>query len=220
MARSAPRPHPTPILRRGLGSVKNGIGSDPPRPGLRCRPMSARRKHGPPAGWRGTITAPATPGLRQNATMGQASEDARWDVWGPLRDRYWRRAAAGGPHRVLALDGGGIRGLITLPSWSAWSRCCDERSAAATTSACATSSIASAAPAPAPSSPPGWPAACRRASCWSSTGASARRCSGSAPSSSAGRPSTTTGRSSGSSGSSSGIRRTSSPSTSAAFSWW
>jgi hypothetical protein len=47
--------------------------------------------------------------------MSQASEDSRWAAWGPLRDRYRARAAAGGPHRVLALDGGGIRGLITLP---------------------------------------------------------------------------------------------------------
>ena len=47
--------------------------------------------------------------------MSQASEDSRWAAWGPLRDRYRTRAAAGGPHRVLALDGGGIRGLITLP---------------------------------------------------------------------------------------------------------
>jgi patatin-like phospholipase len=47
--------------------------------------------------------------------MDQASEDARWAAWGPLRDRYRTRAAAGGPYRVLALDGGGIRGLITLP---------------------------------------------------------------------------------------------------------
>ena len=38
-----------------------------------------------------------------------------WDLWGPLRDRYERRAQAGGPYRLLALDGGGIRGLITLP---------------------------------------------------------------------------------------------------------
>jgi len=37
-----------------------------------------------------------------------------WDLWGPLRGRYETRAAAGGPYRLLALDGGGIRGLITL----------------------------------------------------------------------------------------------------------
>jgi Patatin-like phospholipase len=38
-----------------------------------------------------------------------------WNIWGRLRDRYERRAQAGGPYRLLALDGGGIRGLITLP---------------------------------------------------------------------------------------------------------
>ena len=32
------------------------------------------------------------------------------DVWGPLRDRYSRS----GPRRLLALDGGGIRGALTL----------------------------------------------------------------------------------------------------------
>jgi hypothetical protein len=37
-----------------------------------------------------------------------------WDAWGPLRQRYETRALAGGPYRLLALDGGGIRGLITL----------------------------------------------------------------------------------------------------------
>lgn len=33
-----------------------------------------------------------------------------WDSWGPLADRYQRP----GPRRLLALDGGGIRGLLTL----------------------------------------------------------------------------------------------------------
>lgn len=37
-----------------------------------------------------------------------------WSLWGSLRERYERRATAGGPYRLLALDGGGIRGLITL----------------------------------------------------------------------------------------------------------
>ena len=38
----------------------------------------------------------------------------KWELWGPLRARYEARAKAGGPYRLLALDGGGIRGLITL----------------------------------------------------------------------------------------------------------
>ena len=33
-----------------------------------------------------------------------------WDAWGPLAGRYQRS----GPRRLLALDGGGMRGLITL----------------------------------------------------------------------------------------------------------
>jgi hypothetical protein len=33
-----------------------------------------------------------------------------WDAWGPLAARYQRP----GPRRILALDGGGIRGLLTL----------------------------------------------------------------------------------------------------------
>src|SRR5262245_3221994 len=37
-----------------------------------------------------------------------------WTLWGKLRPRYEARAKAGGPYRLLALDGGGIRGLITL----------------------------------------------------------------------------------------------------------
>jgi uncharacterized protein len=35
---------------------------------------------------------------------------ADWDAWGPLAARYQRP----GPRRLLALDGGGIRGLMTL----------------------------------------------------------------------------------------------------------
>ena len=38
-----------------------------------------------------------------------------WEHWGPLRNRYEGLAKTGGPYRLLALDGGGIRGLITLP---------------------------------------------------------------------------------------------------------
>ena len=37
-----------------------------------------------------------------------------WQLWGKLRNRYETLAKAGGPYRLLALDGGGIRGLITL----------------------------------------------------------------------------------------------------------
>src|SRR5262245_59349499 len=33
-----------------------------------------------------------------------------WALWGPLAERYRK----GNPRRILALDGGGIRGMITL----------------------------------------------------------------------------------------------------------
>src|SRR5438067_1935177 len=40
------------------------------------------------------------------------SENAqrRWEMWGPLAERYQEER----PRRILALDGGGIRGMITL----------------------------------------------------------------------------------------------------------
>jgi hypothetical protein len=46
--------------------------------------------------------------------MGDKSNFGNWELWGTLRDRYEARAKAGGPYQLLALDGGGIRGLITL----------------------------------------------------------------------------------------------------------
>lgn len=38
------------------------------------------------------------------------TSDLRWELWGPLADRY----RAERPRRILALDGGGIRGVMTL----------------------------------------------------------------------------------------------------------
>jgi patatin-like phospholipase/acyl hydrolase len=35
-------------------------------------------------------------------------------LWGPLADRYVRDDGDARPHRMLALDGGGIRGVLTL----------------------------------------------------------------------------------------------------------
>src|SRR5262245_9162780 len=46
--------------------------------------------------------------------MAETSNVGNWALWGTLRSRYEARAKAGGPYRLLALDGGGIRGLITL----------------------------------------------------------------------------------------------------------
>ena len=42
--------------------------------------------------------------------MSTGSISGNWDLWGPLAERYCQ----GRPRRVLALDGGGIRGLLTL----------------------------------------------------------------------------------------------------------
>ena len=38
------------------------------------------------------------------------NDDRRWELWGPLAERYREPR----PRRILALDGGGIRGLISL----------------------------------------------------------------------------------------------------------
>lgn len=40
----------------------------------------------------------------------ESSKEQRWDLWGPLADRYRTPR----PRRILSLDGGGIRGLISL----------------------------------------------------------------------------------------------------------
>jgi hypothetical protein len=42
--------------------------------------------------------------------MSTGSIEGNWDLWGPLAERYRQTR----PHRLLALDGGGIRGLLTL----------------------------------------------------------------------------------------------------------
>jgi uncharacterized protein len=42
--------------------------------------------------------------------MTMMNDNRDWGLWGPLADRYREP----GPRRILALDGGGIRGLITL----------------------------------------------------------------------------------------------------------
>ena len=46
-----------------------------------------------------------------------AEEAMDWARWGHLGDRY---RDVQRPHRVLALDGGGIRGLITLEVLVRW----------------------------------------------------------------------------------------------------
>src|SRR6185503_17032898 len=75
---------------------------------------SGRAPRGWPSGSR-RCCAPGLTASSREAHVSETRDDTRWEAWGPLRERYQTRAAAGGPHRVLALDGGGIRGLITLP---------------------------------------------------------------------------------------------------------
>jgi len=48
--------------------------------------------------------------------MAHESNVGKWDLWGPLRERYESRAKAGGPYRLLALDGGGIPLRRSVPS--------------------------------------------------------------------------------------------------------
>jgi hypothetical protein len=38
----------------------------------------------------------------------------RWGIWGPLATRYAALAAAGGPYKMLSIDGGGIRSLLSI----------------------------------------------------------------------------------------------------------
>ena len=80
--------------------------------------------------------------------------------------------------RLLALDGGGIRGLITLEVLAEIERrCCSARPGRATTSASPTTSTTSPAPAPARSSPPASRSAWRSTRSARSTSRTARRCS-------------------------------------------
>jgi patatin-like phospholipase/acyl hydrolase len=60
------------------------------------------------------VTANTQLDEEQEEAMSEESNFGKWEMWGPLRARYESRAKAGGPYRLLALDGGGIRGLITL----------------------------------------------------------------------------------------------------------
>ena len=89
------------------------------------------------------------------------------DVWGPLAGRY---ATSKPKRRLLALDGGGIRGVLTLEILAALERqLAVARPRGELLSVCAISSITSAAPAPGRSLRRASRAACRARSCSSST---------------------------------------------------
>jgi predicted acylesterase/phospholipase RssA len=60
------------------------------------------------------IVAPETRGagriLEGGKVVMTGQSEQSWDLWGPLAERYRERR----PRKILALDGGGIRGVITL----------------------------------------------------------------------------------------------------------
>ena len=61
----------------------------------------------------------------------------QWRLWGPLADRYREPR----PRKILALDGGGIRGVITLGVLKHSKTSCGARVAETRGLTCPTSSI-------------------------------------------------------------------------------
>jgi len=49
----------------------------------------------------------------ETPTVVRSSAD-QWDLWGRLRGRYQALARAGGPYKMLSIDGGGVRSLISI----------------------------------------------------------------------------------------------------------
>src|SRR5918995_2033722 len=99
-------------------------------------------------------------------------------VWGALAERYEVQPGEEPPPRkLLALDGGGIRGILTLEVLLKIERLLAEATGEGEKFRLCDFSTTSEERAREPLSPRVWLAGCRPANCWTSTSKQAQRCS-------------------------------------------